>query len=376
MKNNIKYHKFFIAFFIIIICYPLIAKILFSVTPLHESQLLGYYDTYEKSEFELKTFMSSEYQKNYSAWWENNFSGRTYMLKLYNECRLDVFNLGSSIVGKHNEVFPEWAVDDMFCVKSEYDFSVQENCDAMKHYIEQLQILESKLQARGIAFLLYVTPNKAHYNKTNVPFRYSIQEDSETVRAYDVFLEEITQTDLNYIDSNDVITGTYPVFYPTGVHWARTAEQEVTVKILNNLHQYIDISQISLGEVKSSTTPFWRDTDGWDLLNVFRNLDIVYYEYEEIIDRIEDKPTILIQGGSYSEGLRTAILDNEIGYVNYINYKNALFDSNTNATAFTEWDELKMDELIKTDAVVIEVNESVLNSFSNGFVDYLVEYLE
>ena len=364
-------------FFILVIFFPIMMKVYFMFTNSTESQLKGYYTLYEKPKFNGISFWNTDFQDEFIQYWDNNFSGRIYMLKCYNEIRYSLYKLGSSIIGENNTVYPEFSLNDMFCINKEDDFNILENQIMLENYITQLENVKAKLKRRGIELIVYTTPNKAYYDPENVPYRYKVQRDEQKVRAYECFKTLMNDRDFYFIDSNDIISLDYPVFYSTGVHWSRTAEQEVTVAIINRLKEYVNIAGIELGDVMESEEPFWRDTDGWDMLNIIRPYETQFYEYEEKIIWNDTKyiPTILIQGGSYSEGLREDVLNNGIGIVNYINYKNAYWNSNGEYMPITEWTDLPMEDLLKTDVVVIELNESVIKNCSNGFVDFLDRYL-
>ena len=90
-----------------------------------------------------------------------------------------------------------------------------------------------------------------------------------------------------------------------------------------------------------------------------------------------DKLNILKQGGSFSEGLEHdyySFFPNE-SYV-YLNY-NTYAVENGVWRPISGWEEIDLASYLdRADYVVIEVNDCVLPSYSNGFVEYLDLFLD
>lgn len=131
-----------------------------------------------------------------------------------------------------------------------------------------------------------------------------------------------------------------------------------------------------------SETPFSRDSDVFDLLNVWNSYgEELFYEHESEMEfpELYDDMRILLQGGSFALGLREDTLkyypDTVLNYVNYCTY----FIDNEGGFYWLNdsWEELDLRECLdETDCVVIELNEARVHKYSNGFVDYLNDVLD
>ncbi len=341
-----------------------------------DDELKGFFDEYNIGEFSLSNWKSSGFQSSFNDYWSHNFPGRNAMIKNYNQFRYSLFSLGQGVVGSGDTIYADWAPKDYFVTEETYDGELESNREVVDTFLAQLESLNEKLELRGIYFIVFTTPNKVEYMYDEVPLKYKIHNGR--TRIFDYFSQCVDQYNINYFDSKKSFSQATPVFYNTGIHTSRTAEQEMAAALIDVLSGHIDISTVSLGEIKQSNEPFWRDTDGWDLQNVYKKQQNIYYQYEEMVEeKVDNYPTILLQGGSYCEGLRKMLLENELSDVNYINYNATLFDKEDTPIVFNgDWDQLDWDNLLNTDAIVVEMNESVIKDLSNGFVEYLNNYLD
>jgi len=138
---------------------------------------------------------------------------------------------------------------------------------------------------------------------------------------------------------------------------------------------------IEIEEVQMSEDAYWRDSDVYDLLNLWLGeQDKIYYQYvmQTAQNDLYDRKNILLQGGSFSNGLKTDLINNKMcGTFYNIFYKEAVMDTIGNATVFGEWNNLDLKTLLnKSDIIIIEVNEAVLNQYNKGFVAYLDQFLD
>lgn len=119
-------------------------------------------------------------------------------------------------------------------------------------------------------------------------------------------------------------------------------------------------------------------------MNIWERSHETYYQYDETLAIPEqyENCRVLIQGGSFAEGLRNMLINNHISpSVQYINYDNALINADGNVETYInhDWNNLALQKLLdNTDVIVIEMNENRVGAYAyyNGFVEYLNTFLD
>lgn len=378
---------FFLILCGILIATPASASVLYQLTGQRlDVSLTGVSMSSEKPIVTSNTFLNGIFQSEYEEWLNTNLIPRGLLTRGYNQIRYSLFNLGSGgVIGKNDDIFGlEYFIQDYLGLTPTYDFSSEENMRAMQSYVDHLESIQDKLEKIGKHFLFYTTGTKAEFHSENIPNQYLIQEPEKHTRAIDVFQEMVYKTDIHYFDTNEILEQhtEYPVFYKTGVHWARPVEQEISNALLQKMEEIsgMEFQNLQLGDIKVSDQPFWRDNDVYDLQNIFMGtVEPYYYEYNiwpEYIPKY-DKLKVLKQGASFSEGLEYDYIKYfPFSTIYYINYDKYLV-YNENWQPLNGWENLELSTYLdQVDFVVIEANEAALAVYSNGFVEYLDLYLD
>lgn len=348
----------------------------------------GHFDKVEFPAYQTQSILSKDFQNQFSKWFENQLEIRKIFIKTYNQIKYSLFDVSFLIIGKNKELIEiPYAYD--YCNLGAYQQTEQRD-EAIRQYVQTLADVQQKLLQHNKYFLLYITPSKLSYNAQNLPQSYALRKSPDEQRAVDVFRQALKESNINYLDSKDIIStnDVYPIFYTTGIHWSRPAEQQCSIALINKLSEISGkhFHNNRLGELKSSNTPFWRDADVFNLLNIWHGkMDPTYYEYEVQPDNIAgssdkyDQLRLLIQGGSFSEGLhRDHFADYPDDKRWYINYNNAVFDYDEHvfANIKKDWHNLDLQQYLDdTDCIVIEINECVVIGQSDGFAAYLDNFL-
>jgi len=348
-----------------------------------DRELAGNFDTYTKPEFELTDFVSREYQSGYENWWSENFVPRGYIISAYNQIRYSLFGLGNRIIGKENSIFEEGYLVDIFALSPDADYSYEINRNKMREYVMQLESIAKNLELLGKEFYVYTTLSKAAEQSEQLPEKYVWKYGGrENVRAIDYFRSIIGEYEVPYLDTKileEQLAPDYPVFYKTGIHWSRPFEQEVSVKILSDLRNAgVDVGSFTLETLQESDTPYWRDADVYEMLNVYQGtMDPMYYEYETSVQET-GTARLLIQGDSFGIGLKKDFIENQAGsaVINFF-YDQYIENMDGSKIPISGWENVDMAfYLEQADAIVVEVNEFALYTYSNGFVAYLSEFLK
>ncbi len=390
--------KLFVVAFCTLLVLPITLSVIANAGNLTvDVSLGGYKDNYARPKFYISSYLNGTYQKEFEQWWGNNFVSRGIMIKSYNQIRLDLLRLGNEVVGKNKILYEPDYILEYLCIGEENNFALKENQEKVDRYINQLEEVNEKLQKIGKQLILYITPSKCDDTKEYIPMTYQIlskMESDKRIRAVDYVRERLKETELVFVDGDKELKESeleYPSFYSTGIHLSRTAEQVLHLKILNTLSDMTKdpIKKFKLLEAEEQDSPYWRDADLWELMNVWEKPEERYYQYrvKKILPQQYQNKGFLIQGGSFADGLRKDLAENAVSpKINYIFYNNYLIDQNgyyyklnpqnTATDLKSDWSNLEISKLLdKTDVIIIELNEKHIRYFSNGFVEYLNESL-
>lgn len=350
--------------------------------------LAGYVDEAEKPAFSLDSFLSAQYQPAYSAWLDSSLYPRGILIKTYGSLNYHLFNTGNQILGHNHDVFEQSYINAQLCITEGDDFSLQENKQSMHLFIEDLTAVQKKLQAYGKSLYVFITPSKADFHSSNIPEKYLALSRPCSTRAVDYFRECMEQTDIPYFICADMKGQLeYPAFYTTGIHWSKSYEQLASHQIISHISHVTgkNYRNIILDDASSSALPYERDSDVYDLLNIWGQRNNTYYKYNCTRQYPQkypveyDKMRFLIYGDSFGEGLRKIILDSypyeEIFYINYVNY---VTDKNSSYTYLEgSWDNFDFGYYLdNTDVVVMEMNECMIKDYTLGFAENLNRFLD
>jgi len=347
-------------------------------------KLQGHTDVVEEPEFSLKSFWDGTYQSQFSAWYDTSVKPRGVFTKTYATLNYNLFHQSQSvIVGEDDYLFLVNYINGELCLNGT-DFSAVDKQTAMNDFVDRLSALRDKLKRNHKELYVYVAASKADICRDKLPSKYVDMEDRSSVNAVDLFEQYMSNTEIPHLICSSLKNELeYPAFYASSIHWSRTYEQIVSRKIIEDLCEITGggYHNIILNGVNQSITPFWRDTDGWLLTNIFNKFDEVYYEYESEREYPQDydKLRVFCYGDSFAQGLRKDVLEcypNEEIYL--VNYDNYVIDSRDNVTYLNHsWDKLDWQfYLDNTDIVIIEMTEPFVMNYTLGFADYLSSYLD
>lgn len=373
-----------IPLFILIIFVPLILTCITNFTGINfNGQLYGYFDNPPtKINFSLRNYFNREYQKNVEQRFNSDINLREQYIRLYNQIQFTFFKLApQKIIGKNNDLFEYPYIDAECGLSKANDFSIPENFKRLKDYVNHLQSIQNKLHKIDKYFIFYTTPSKATYDYKNIPLKYRLKKRADYKQPYFFLKELISSRNINYIDSRDFFSkDNLPIFYTTGIHWARPLEQRISQAIVKKMSVLSNqnFPEIILKEIKTSKEPYRRDADLFELTNVFSKPNGLYYEYKVDIKKEQDfnEPMFLIQGGSFSEGFYT------FDYYTYSrdSYKifyDQILKNKDSEQPVLKWENIDFTSILNNiDFVIIELNEAAISSYSSGFVEFLDSFLD
>ena len=374
-----------IALFMVILILPAALGIFTKLTGKRiDEELKGYYTVYKRPDFSLSSFMKSEFQTDFSNWFNSKFEPRGFYIKNYNTICFNLFKDSIDIIGKDNYIYEYDYVSSELCIDDYNNYALDATKEKMDNYIFKLEAINEKLLEKDKHLFFYVSASKADEYRDYLPLSATALEPEGCVRGVDYLRDKLSQTDIEYLFATDM-TDNLPCesFYATGIHWSRPFEQKVNLAVIEKVEELTgkNYRKWELGELKTSPNPYFRDTDVYDMLNL-RNDSFTetFYQYDtaNIVPDDYDTMNLLIQGGSFAIGLRKDIWDHypdeNLKYINYCEY----FMDNTQVAQVlnNDWNNVDLKALVdESDCVVIEMNEGVIYHLSDGFVDRLYEIL-
>lgn len=382
MKEKVKIG--IIGTFLVMLFMPALLALLSVVTGSRiDLPLSGYTEQTKPQKYKFDDWLNGTVQTASTAELTENLMPRGLFIKIYNTINFYLFNKSERVIGKERDIFELNYIDAELALSEENDFSREENVARMGGYMDQIRLLQQLLKDRGKVLYFYVAPSKASVHRDHIPDRFfGISQNH--LRAVDVFREKIKETGIPYLLCSDLLDELeYPPFYSTGIHWSRPYEQYASQRIIGDLSRITGkkYRNIVFTGVESSAEPWFRDSDVYDLANVFFRPRVTYYQYNTELEQADrcDSLRVLIQGDSFALGLRKDIIENdETAEVYYVTRDESLVDRNEKFEIFYgDWSAVDWEAYLEhVDVIVLEATEALLHEYSFGFVPMLLNVLQ
>jgi|GEM_PF-1256526 len=378
----------FIFAFLIILFLPLCITGLEKLTDeTWDLTLNGYSDSYPEPELTIKEYWDGTFQTTFEKWWNHNFPPRSLFIKTYNQFRYSFFSKGSRAIGKDGNLFETGYLKDALILEDKYDFSLTENQSSLELYVKQLEEIQTILEARGKHLILFLTLNKADYEFDDIPLEFKLKTDQEgKMRGIEYLRELLAQTNLQVVDSAEILKNytDSPIFYHTGIHWSQSIDLLICQALMQAIGDITNqpVKNIILQSLEKREEPYSRDSDLYDLLNIFWGKQDPYYYRYNIEVRVPNGArdfNILLQGGSFADGFIDYYSQYNLGgIIRNIFYDESYTDRSVETTymALNDFSDLDWDTVLAdTDVLIIELNPAVIWEYSRGFVSYLSQIL-
>lgn len=384
LVNEVKknYKMMFILIFMVVIFLPHIRAAIYMGK---DSKLAGVVEEIPKPTYTLKSYLKGEYQQNYDNYYAQNFSCRRTIIRSYNQLRYDLFDKGSSIIGKEDYLFSEPYIEEYLGLDEEV---TQEYLDNL---IENLKVIKQKCKEKNKEMYIIITPSKADYLSEYIPDKYYKMQDKERARCYDILTKEFQNLDIKYFDSYKFLKEsqiTEPVFYKAGIHWSYVAAANSLsefVKYINNTSN-LDLKEFKVNGSEKASEPYHdEDKDIYNLLNIFKgNIEEEYYEPILNFETTE-KPDkkMFMQGGSFSWTILEYMKKDIFRDIDFMFYRNFIksYDEKGNTKEEklenNEVSDEKLEELIEDkDIILLEINQEQMRNWNNDLIKILREHLE
>lgn len=317
-------------------------------------------------------------QSSAETWVNQKLTLRTWMIPIRNQIMYSVFRTSTNdavILGKDNNLFEERYLT------AETQITPPVSDSDMDILADKIRTLNLKLEEKGKALFVFITPSKAHIYSEDIPELYlKLAPDIKEESSYSKLVQRLNADGIAYFDSVPFVLelkerASYPVYTKTGVHWSRVAALEVARQLMDAMEEQLEINlpEISVNYEPTSEA-IEPDRDLEELLNIWKGQDLTFYAPAiTVTESGKDSIGLLTRGGSFMQTSVFALTGQ--GYFDsYFYMENTLLVDDGEISNFSEYEELDLAaELEQADIVLLEVNEEAVDRMGFGFIEYMLD---
>lgn len=177
--------------------------------------------------FHLRDWLSGDFQAKYALWFGQNFSLRSNMVRIDNQIGYTIFrksnNSSVNVVVGRNKFLYEGSYVTEYC---DTDLAPAPSDAELENLARDLADVGARLRARGVGFVLYISPSKAAIYPENLPDAFARQKTGRP-RTYDRILGLLKQYHVVYIDGHKILAeakaqeADLPLFCRGGTHYSQ-----------------------------------------------------------------------------------------------------------------------------------------------------------
>ncbi|QLZ68646.1 hypothetical protein FOLKNPGA_01425 [Legionella sp. PC1000] len=385
-----EFTRIFSIIIVVLLCLPLLQSV-FHV--FYEKPLYGYV---EKNLEKPSSLVTSWFDRKWQKYWENVFDEkagfRTVLIRGFNEISFRLFsemprlNLYST---KEHGLYSKMSIDQL-----NYEYTYRKNLTkSYNEFAKRIQELQQLLAANNKHFVVVISSSKAYVHPQGLGKRLLVSTDKNLFRKIASLGYELKKQGVNVIDSAPFLRKFYrkkaiETHANTGFHWNYYAGCMVAQQLFYNAEKTLtDIPKLECGN-PIYKKPELVDLDGLWLLNVFSNVNLAKLSpYPQPSAKFPAKylPKILLVGDSFMDQIISA-LDRSKAYDDLIfsrYFKTRTVHKPERSFSFNDFPSLTekqiqgdiLDDVMKSDLIVLQMVDYNINAFGYGFVDALLERL-
>ena len=319
---------------------------------------------------------SESFQHQRSDYLNDNFGFRNYFVRLHNQIRFSLFkkmSANSVVIGKEGFLFEQNYVNA--ALGKDYV-----GRDTISDRVQKLKNISDSLAAYGVKTLVILAPGKGSYFPEYL-LDDSIKNPSHT--NYADYRDELKKQAVPFIDFNYWFrsmkdTSRYPLYGKTGIHWSYYGVSLVTDSLSRYLEKFLNrpMNHMKFGSFSfSKKIEFETDRDLENGLNLIFDMDRFSMAYPKIsFDDVGEKPHSIMIADSYywqifGTGFANDVFENPI----YWYYFNEQYSGDGSPEKPIK-DVNVMEELKKTNVLLIMSTDANLSRFDFGFTDQVYSY--
>ena len=327
-----------------------------------------------------ETFLDGTLQNNLEERFKRKTAAWPWLVRSDNQLNLLLFEQLSSnydaavVLGQGNVLFERSYLAD-------FNRARKLGSEKAAGVIQNLSLLQEKLAAHGIRFLLVLSPSKLEFEPQIVPPRYVVRGRGKRQNAAQILLPRLRARGINVFDTHAFLKEAQrglesPFFAPGGTHWNEFAACLAGAEILQRIGTLAGAktAQISCANQGIRKAPTADAIDLVRLANLWSGepfsrpgLKLV----RQIRSPGEYHPRVLWEGTSFTfELMRTFGRVKPFAVFDFYYYFNRRYTLPLKHSEPLELDQPGLrQELLSRDVVVLEINESVLDEVGHGFLE-------
>jgi hypothetical protein len=348
----------------------------------------------EPPRFALEDWLSGDFQDAADIWFRDRFGLRSVFVRLDNQVKWSLFSkmegdgLQKLVFGRDDHLI-QWAFVEYYCGISE-----PPAVDRLQDLAGKLRRVQDGLEARGVAFMLVISPNKVSVHPEYMPEQGCPPRDDHGP-AYARALPLLEEAGVHVVDNFQAARRgirRHPdvVLFPRGAsHWNRLGAFYGAEAILLEVDALVpqDVPPIVLEGYREHREPEGDDADLTRMMNLLWTANDYPTAEPEVSTKGEiDRPLrAIVVGGSYMmlplELLGATTIFEQLDYYFYLD--SALVDYtkgnyHTAATAPVDVDAIDWaGDILQADVIILEVNMADFFSMHvEPFTTALLEQLE
>lgn len=367
--------------FVLLLLVPLLRR------PLHlfpRLRLYGVEAAAEAPVLTARTWFDGTFQKRAEQRFDAWDPLRAYLVRTRNQIDYALFGTvhrSSVVVGKDNVLFEKCYIDSY----NEPDSARDEDLDTLADRLVRLQAL---LQDRRIGFLVVIAPSKVTVYPEKVPDGQLVSLTHRPPCVYDRLRPLLDRRGVHCLDARALFLSRRadapcPLFPRGGTHWSYYGAGLVLQQIVELLGRQTgrDYPSLRLVRIDPTHEAYREENDLGDLLNLWTRQRMMGIQYRPTFERVADGQAVagrwLFVGDSFVHTL-TALAD-RCGIVQQADsfyYFKRRFSYPGEAESKLDVERLDLkQEILARDAVILELNESLLPDIGFGFVDAAIAAL-
>ncbi len=248
--------------------------------------------------------------------------------------------------------------------------------------MERLAAFQELMKRRGKAVLYLISTNKPSYYPELVPEAYRIKGAETRPNGYDLFRAAAHTRGVPLYDTKTFLQSVeqqvkVPMFAPTGTHWNQYASCRIVAEMLVRIGAQLTkpVPELACAIRGQIYDPVGADIDLLATANLLIPQSLIdpvpMVESNVVQSGIATRPKILIIGTSFSGQLMNQLNRNpRLAEREFLYYFNRQSLPQKRIDRPINKDRFDVDAAIeRSDAVVLEVNESYVHRIGYGFID-------
>jgi SGNH hydrolase-like domain, acetyltransferase AlgX len=341
---------------------------LFEIVPTRK--LNGNFVTTAKPEFAMDSLFAEAYQKQISAWVNENFGFRNTLVRLHNQIGFWLYKksyTNAVILGKEDYLLDKKYIDAYTGADYLGDATLKNKVDLVKK-------LQDSLQKYGIQFLFVFAPGKASYYHEYIPDEYLVNKKKGN---YETLVELFKNQNLQHIDfrawfAQMKANSSYPLFPKCGIHWSTYGATLAADSIIKKISMITktEMPKMSFESLLYSDSINTVDQDVGKGMNLLYNIKNNKMAYPKVsYSQTERKVKLLTIADSYNWTMPIyEMSDHVFKQMHFLFYNRQLF-VNSKGDPYEE-DKIHRARLIMgTNVIMVLSTDANLAEFGWGFFE-------